>query len=173
MRRALTVVSSLLCVTASLWCGNGVVPHRASGGSARVSVVTTIVLTVDSPVMLVDGVRTALEVAPVIRNDRTLVPVRRVAEALAATVSYVPSLHQISIVRAGLNLSLTIGVPTAVMNGRSVSIDPADTRVVPILSAGRTMVPLRFIAESLGSTVSYEPRSRTITIVWRHTDGGS
>lgn len=173
MRRALTIASSFLCLTAFLWCGDGAVFLRASANSARASIVTTIVLTVDSPVMLVDGVRTALEVPPVIRNGRTLVPVRRVAEALAATVTYVPSLRQVSIVRADLSLSLTIGVPTAVMNGRSVSIDPADTRVVPMLSAGRTMVPLRFLAESLGSTVSYEPRSRTITIVWRHTDGGS
>jgi hypothetical protein len=129
-------------------------------------IVTTLVLTIGSPVMLVDGARTMLEAAPFIQNARTLVPVRAVAEALGATVTYDATLRQVDITRYDANLSLVIGKPSATVNGSVVAIDPADVRVVPVIATGRTMLPLRFVVESLGAIVTYNAVSRVITIVW-------
>ncbi|MEW8979889.1 MAG: copper amine oxidase N-terminal domain-containing protein [Symbiobacterium sp.] len=49
----------------------------------------TIVLTIDHPVAVVDGHEVALDAPPVIRNDRTMVPVRFIAEQMGAKVYWV------------------------------------------------------------------------------------
>lgn len=48
---------------------------------------------------------------------------------------------------------LTIGSTTAIVDGREVQTD-----VAPVIIEGRTMVPLRFVAEHLGRRVDYEPK---------------
>ncbi len=160
MRRRMTIAALALCLTLS-----GIAP---AGAASITPLVTTLVLTVGSPVMLIDGVRTALEVPPFISNGRTFVPIRRIAEALSASVTYDAALRQVDIVRPDVTLSLVIGKPTAMLNASAVPIDSADSRIVPLISAGRTMLPLRFVTESLGSTVMYNMASRVITIIWEH-----
>jgi len=49
----------------------------------------TIILTIDHPVAVVDGREVPLDAPPVIRNDRTMVPVRFVAEQMGAKVYWV------------------------------------------------------------------------------------
>jgi hypothetical protein len=60
---------------------------------------------------------------------------------------------------------LTLGRSTARFNGADTLID-ADPKVVPLIVNGRTMLPLRFVVESLGATVAYEQVSKTITITY-------
>ncbi|PKM45467.1 MAG: hypothetical protein CVV03_06625 [Firmicutes bacterium HGW-Firmicutes-8] len=50
------------------------------------------------------------------------------------------------------------------MNGTSLAIDSANPKVVPVAVNGRTMVPLRFVAESLGIDVQYDDATRKITL---------
>jgi hypothetical protein len=59
----------------------------------------------------------------------------------------------------GRNISLHIGSTTATVNGQAVAID-----VAPFLVGARTLVPLRFVAQSLGATVDYNSSNRTVTI---------
>ena len=131
-----------------------------------IPIVTTLVLTIGNPVMLVDGVRTMLEAAPLVRNGRTLVPVRAVAEALGSTVVYDATLRQVDITRYDVSLALILGKSMATLNGSTVAIDPLDAGVVPIIAAGRTMLPLRFVVESLGAIVTYDATTRVISVVW-------
>lgn len=109
-----------------------------------------------------------LEAAPLIRNGRTLVPVIAVAKALGATFTYDSILRRVAVVRSNTSLSLIIGSSTATLNGSTVPIDPADARLVPVIAAGKTMLPLRFVVESLGAIVTYKAVSKVITIVWTH-----
>jgi hypothetical protein len=60
-------------------------------------------------------------------------------------------------------LVLTIGSPTARVNGAIVPID-TDPNVVPIIINSRTMLPFRFIAEQLGATVEWNGATRTVVI---------
>lgn len=63
MRRRMTIAALVLCLT--IPC---IAPADAASGA---TLVTTLVLTVGSPVMLIDGMRTALEVPPFIHNGRS------------------------------------------------------------------------------------------------------
>jgi len=60
-------------------------------------------------------------------------------------------------------VNLWIGKSVAEINGKSVSIDTNPT-VVPVISHGRTLLPLRFVAESLALDVQWDGTAHTITI---------
>jgi hypothetical protein len=47
-----------------------------------------------------------------------------------------------------------------------VRIDLTDTRVVPIILQGRTTLPARFVAEQLGCAVSYDAKTRVVTVTY-------
>jgi len=46
-------------------------------------------------------------------------------------------------------------------------IDPSNPNVVPEITNSRTMVPLRFVAESLGCEVEWLPDTKSIRITYQ------
>ena len=60
--------------------------------------------------------------------------------------------------QTGVNIQLQIGETTAVVNGQSVTLDAAPR----IVDAGYTLVPIRFVAESLGIQVEWLAESKQI-----------
>lgn len=59
-----------------------------------------------------------------------------------------------------ITLELWVDKQEAIVNGKKVTLD-----VPPTVVKGRTLVPLRFIGESLGATIDYEPKARKVTVV--------
>jgi len=105
-----------------------------------------------------------LDAPPIIVSDRTLVPLRAIAEAFNAQVNWNPDTKQVTVTIEDKTILLTIGNPKATVNGQPVYIDPQNPQVVPIISNSRTMVPLRFIAETMGATVEWNPVFKSIYI---------
>lgn len=104
-------------------------------------------LSFDQPPILITG------------TGRVVVPVRAIFEALETEVNWD---EENSIVRAskqGLSIELSIGNQRAYVNDEVNYMDQA-----ALLFNGRTMVPVRFISESLGADVRWEPNTRTIFI---------
>lgn len=109
--------------------------------------------------MFVRGKRPNFDVRPVIANGRTLVPIRAISESLGAKVDYDPGEQKVFINNGTINVNLYLNDRNALVNGRRVVLDePAR------LINGRTMVPLRFVSESLGAAVDYDPQTQLITI---------
>jgi hypothetical protein len=107
----------------------------------------------------VDGRLVNFDVPPQVIQGRVLVPVRGVFEQLGATVDYDARTQHIVALRGSQNVELTIGSRQAQVNGTPHLLD------VPAFTInGRTMVPLRFISESLGAEVQWVDASRTILI---------
>ncbi len=63
-------------------------------------------------------------------------------------------------------IELRIDKPKAEVNGETKWIDLNNHEVKPIIMNGRTMLPLRFVAENLGCKVGWDPNTRTITITY-------
>ncbi|WP_257008389.1 L,D-transpeptidase family protein [Bacillus sp. FJAT-45350] len=101
----------------------------------------------------------ALPQEPIVRNGRILVPIRGIFEELGATVSWNPSNQTVHAWNQTTNVSLGIGDRKATVNGKIVSLD-----VPAITQSGRTLVPVRFISESLGASVSWSGEKRLLTI---------
>ena len=96
---------------------------------------------------------------PVIESDRVLVPLRGIFEALGATLHYEPVSRQVHAGWEGHEVVLYIGASTAWVDGKPVSLD------VPAKILGdRTMVPVRFISESLEAVVDWDGPARQVVI---------
>ncbi len=108
----------------------------------------------------VDGKEIAVDVAPYIdENARTMVPVRFVSEALGCVVSWNAGEQRVRISHTGSAVDLHIGEKTAHINGVEKEMD-----TTAVLKAGRTMVPLRFLAETFGLNVNWKEEQRTVAI---------
>jgi photosystem II stability/assembly factor-like uncharacterized protein len=126
---------------------------------------SVIQLKIGSTTMYVDGKPTTLETAPIILNSRTLLPIRAVVEAAGGTIAWDASTQKVTIVRKGKTVELWIGRNVAKLNGKSVNID-SNAKVVPIIRSGRTLLPLRFVAEALALDVQWDATTQTITITY-------
>ncbi|NLX91852.1 MAG: SH3 domain-containing protein [Firmicutes bacterium] len=108
----------------------------------------------------VDGLVVETDVPPFIDNNgRTMVPVRFVSEALGCGVIWNAENQRIKISRTGIWVELFIGQKTAYVNGTAVEMD-----TTAVLRKGRTMVPLRFLAETFGLEVDWNEARRTVAI---------
>ena len=127
---------------------------------------TVLILKVNDPTMIINGeTQVKLDSPPVIKNSRTLLPIRAVAEALGAKVAWNESEKKVTITSSGTLIEMWIGKSMAYLNGKQVPIDTQNKNVAPEIINGRTMVPVRFVAESLGATVNWDEKTKTITIV--------
>ena len=100
-----------------------------------------------------------MDVAPTIVNDRTMVPVRFIAEAFDGTVDWDAENQTAYIVYNDNMVEIAIDADIIHVNGEAVTIDTPSQ-----LLDGRTMIPLRAVAEGLGLSVSFDNATRTITI---------
>ncbi len=96
---------------------------------------------------------------PLIISGTTLVPMRAIFEALGAQVTWDGAKQMVAARKGDTTIKLIIGMQSAQINGHETSLSqPAQ------IMGGRTMVPLRFIAEALDCEVSWDGPTRTITI---------
>jgi len=125
-----------------------------------------LVLRVGLPTMEVGSSAVVLDAPPVIVEGRTLVPIRAVVESLGGTVSWDAGNRMVTISLDGTELELVIGKSSALVNGKSTPIDSTNPNVAPQIVNSRTMLPLRFVAESLGADVQWEDSTQTITVTY-------
>ena len=100
------------------------------------------------------------DVDPILMNDRTMVPFRAIFEALGCTVDWNEETEMAKATRNGLVIRLPIDSKSANVAGKSVTLDqPA------VVINDRVLVPLRFVAESLGAAVNWNEKTKTVTII--------
>ena len=118
-----------------------------------------IILTIGSRKISVFGREIQNDVAPKIVNDRTMLPIRIVAESLGGTVTWNGELQRVTIQKGADVILITIGADTAYVNGTAVKLDAA-----AFVENGRTYLPLRFVSETLGAQVAWNEAEKTVTI---------
>ena len=113
---------------------------------------TVVVMQIGSKTMFVNGKAYEKDAAPVIMNDRTLVPIRFVTESLGGTVAWNAETKEVTLVIDGKEIKMTIG-KTIEKYG-----------VAPVIIDSRTFVPVRFVADELGATTAWNAETKTVTI---------
>jgi len=130
---------------------------------------TTVNLWIGNASMSVNGVKQQIDTQgtiPVIVAGRTLVPIRAVIEAFRGSAAWEPSTRKATVMLGKDSLDLWIDKPQASLNGTALAIDSANPAVVPVITNGRTMLPLRFVAESLGIDVQYADATKMIALTF-------
>lgn len=113
-----------------------------------------------NPVSLtVEGKVISTDVPPLIIKDRTLIPARAVFESLGATVTWNSAKKQVAISSDNSQITLTINSTKAIVDGQTQLLD-----VAPLIVGSRTMIPIRFVAESLHYDVAWAEQTRTVEI---------
>lgn len=112
-----------------------------------------------------NGVMDRIDVAPVIIQGRTFLPIRYVVDPLGAIATWNGAENKVTIQTVGKTIELWINNNTARVNGVAVMIDPNNPNVMPVtVPPGRTMLPLRFIADNLGCQVLWDAKTSQIEI---------
>ncbi|MCX5975828.1 MAG: copper amine oxidase N-terminal domain-containing protein [Coprothermobacterota bacterium] len=123
-----------------------------------------IVLTIGSTEAQIGSKTSTLDAAPFIRDSRTYVPVRFVAESMGAKVGWVQEEQKVTIALEKNVIWLWIGKNTATVNDLEKTLDAP-----PIIESNRTFVPVRFVSENLGAAVSWNAHDQTVTVSYGRT----
>ena len=97
---------------------------------------------------------------PIIENNRTLVPMRRIFEELGAEVTWDNETQTAAAVRNGIEVKITIGSDVMYKNGEAIQLD-AGARLI---DDGYTFVPLRAVSEAFGCDVQWNEELQTVDI---------
>lgn len=120
---------------------------------------TTLIYADDSIKVTVNGELIDFDVTPTIIDGRTLVPVRAIFEALDITVGWDEKTRTVIGTKNGLEIKLPIGGNIATKNNLEIKLDVPATII-----NDRTLVPVRFISESIGAMVNWDQSARNVVI---------
>ena len=110
-------------------------------------------LWIDNVTTKVNGKETKNDVAPTIINQRTMVPLRFIAENMAADVKWNKKAKKVTIIMDGKTLEMETDKPLEGFDGSAIVTD------------GRTLVPLRYVSDKLGGNVIWSPENKQVLIV--------
>ncbi|QUL53228.1 copper amine oxidase N-terminal domain-containing protein [Paenibacillus tritici] len=99
------------------------------------------------------------DVATYITNGTTMVPLQVAQQIPGSSVQWNNSSKTVTLTRNGEITTLVAGQKTAKIENKEVKLEAAST-----LKQGRVMVPLRFIAESTGAYVLWNPKQRVVFV---------
>ena len=120
---------------------------------------TIIIMQVGDINYTVNGITKTADAVPAVNNSRTYVPYRLVAEAFNARVQWDATTKQVTISDGGITIVMTVGSKSYTVNGETRQMDAE-----AYINNGRTMTPIRFIAEALGAKVDWNTQNKVVTI---------
>ncbi|WP_041427240.1 copper amine oxidase N-terminal domain-containing protein [Syntrophomonas wolfei] len=109
-----------------------------------------------------NGIEKTMDVAPYIKDSRTYMPLRFVAEAMGVTESNIiwDAVGQtVTLMKGDKVVQVKIGSNVLLINGAAVNMD-----VAPEISNSRTMLPIRFVANAFGADAAWDEATQTVTI---------
>lgn len=128
------------------------------------STAMSMAMAMEAPIKIyIDGGLVASDQAPIIKNSRVLVPLRVIAENLGAKVSYDSGEKRVNINKDEISMTLVIGDDTIWYSDKEKS-GPVAIDVPAEIQNGRTMVPLRAVAELFDMNVKWDGKKRAVYI---------
>lgn len=112
-----------------------------------------------APEVYLDNDLLRFDVDPIIDNDRTLVPLRAIFEAMGAVVDWNQANQTVTALKGDTMVVLTIGSTQPTVNGQIWPLD-----VPAKIVQDRTLAPLRFVGEAFGGTVEWDSTTKTVKV---------
>ena len=109
-----------------------------------------------------DGVAKITDVAPFIKDDRTFVAIRPIADAFGCEIGWDEIEQKVTLVRDDIVVTIIIGSSDIeVVEDGVVSVVEAD--VAAFIEDGRTVLPFRAVGNAFGATVDYDEVTQSVT----------
>jgi hypothetical protein len=146
-------------------------PNDTTAVSANVANVTTSsapggagtsVFKIGATSYTLNGNSVNIDVAPYIKDSRTFLPLRYVANALGvadSNIMFDAASQKVTIIKGSMVVQLTIGSTTMLLNGASITMDTA-----PEITSGRTCLPVSWVAQALNASVAWDAAAQTATV---------
>jgi len=99
--------------------------------------------------------------APVIVNERTVLPIRAIIEAMGGTVGWNNDTRTVSLKYKNTDMEMTIDSTIMKVNGKAVQMD-----VAPMIINDRTMLPIRYITENIGGQIEWFDTIQAVAITY-------
>lgn len=125
-------------------------------------VLTSPVYAADDIKLVIDGKKIDTSPSPVIKNDRTLVPLRLISEHLGAAVEWNETNRSVHITKAERSAVLRIDNRLFDYTQGQISYSLCD--VPPMILEDRTFVPLRLVSNILGVAINWDGTTRTVSV---------
>ena len=130
----------------------------------------TVVFTIGSDKYTVNGEEKTMDAAPYVKDGRTLVPARYIADAINAQSYYDKTTKVVTFVKGDTIVKFTLGtnVMQLIKNGVVVATQTMETKATTLdesgKDVGRTFILGRYLAEAFGYKVDWNPDNQTVTI---------
>jgi hypothetical protein len=131
-----------------------------------------IYLQVGNPYMTCNDVTMEIDpgrgTTPIIipEQKRCYIPISSLIKTMEGDIIWDTKNKSLQIGVLGRSIQFRINSPKAMVDNKWIWIDQEDKKVTPILWNKRTMVPIRFIAESIGCSVEWDPEYQFISITY-------
>lgn len=155
--RTRTILAAAL--GAAILAGAYGVAAQMKTADSRSSADSDIVLTGNEYAIIVNGSGLSLSTPARLEGSTMLVPVRNIAEALGANVTYNPHTESVTAVQGDISVTFRIGSKEVIRNGKTIELSTAT-----VLDGQYTMVPVRFFSETFGTVVKWDGTNRLVTI---------
>ena len=139
----------------------GKLEARISALSAAVNGGNQLCLWIGKNTVTKNGVQSTIDVAPMLLNNRTFLPFRYIGETVGAEIKWDNTAKKVTYIQGGKTIELWINKTAVKVNGADKTIDAA-----PVLSGGRTLVPIRFVMENLGAKLQWDNTEKKVTITY-------
>lgn len=106
-----------------------------------------------------NGQKITFDVPPQTVNNRTMVPIRAIFEAMGATVEWDEATRTAISTKGDTTVKMTLNSTTEYINDTAYEMD-----VTPVIIGGRTLAPARYVAEAFGYTVNWDAMTKTVLI---------
>jgi len=123
----------------------------------------TAVFKIGEAKFTMNGIEVAMDVAPYLKSDRTYMPLRFVAKAAGVAdtnIMWNEADQSVVLIKGDRVVKLVIGSNNMLINGISFAMDVAPELVDP----GRTMLPVRWVAQALGCDVQWDEATQSVTV---------
>jgi len=132
-----------------------------------------IELSLNKSIMKVNGLEREIDpgqgTKSEVKDGNTFLPLRSIIEAMGGSIGWNGAEKKVNVECNGVTLEIGIGSTKAEVDGVEKTMDAA-----PYTSkSGRTMMPLRFVAENLGCQVGWDGGTKTVTIQYEEADSTS
>ena len=106
-----------------------------------------------------NGEALTFDVPPQLIDNRTMVPLRKIFEAMGAVVDWNNETQTVTATKGNERVIATINSKNVYINGETKTLD-----VPPMVIDDRTLVPVRFVAEAFGANVDWNEATQTVVI---------